>query len=103
MQEQIAEGFYTWQSLGTLAGAAGAGVVVRDGNVPGGVAGLGPPAREPAFPDVAVGVAVGPVAEVAVAQLFSEQGNDPILRGALGLSDGRHHYPLNSLKLTLYL
>src|SRR5207249_12283637 len=34
--------------------------------------------------------AVGPVTEVAVAQLIAKQGDDPVLRGALGLADGAH-------------
>ena len=31
--------------------------------------------------------AVGPVAEVAVAEFVAEQGDDPVLGGAFGLAD----------------
>ena len=36
---------------------------------------------------VAVVLPVGPVAEVAVAQLVAEQGDNPVLRRTLGLTD----------------
>ena len=47
--------------------------------------------REQAFLDVAVAVAVGPVAEIAVAQLVAEERDDAVLRGALGLADDRSY------------
>src|ERR1019366_5690380 len=45
--------------------------------------------REQTFLDVAVAVAVGPVAEVAIVKFVAKQGDDAILRGAFGLAD--HH------------
>ena len=64
------------------------------------VAALGQVGREQAFLDVAVAVAVGPVAEVAIAQFVAEQGDDAVLRGAFGLADVAHFSPSTSLKLT---
>jgi hypothetical protein len=43
-----------------------------------------------AFVDIAVAVAVGPVAEAAIAQLVEEQGDDAVLRGAFRLAGGAH-------------
>ncbi len=54
------------------------------------VAALGQLGGEQVLLDVAVAVAVGPVAEVAVAQFIAEQGDDAVLRGAFGLADGAH-------------
>ena len=55
-----------------------------------GVAAPGQVSGEQLFLDVAVAVAVGPVAEVAIAQLVAEQGDDAVLRGAFGLADVAH-------------
>ena len=68
----------------------GAQLVERRADLRRGVAALRQPGREQAFLDVAVAVAVGPVAEVAIAQLVAEQGDDAVLRGAFGLADGAH-------------
>src|SRR6185295_1888144 len=54
------------------------------------VAAPGQPCREQLLLDVAVAVAVGPVTEIAVAQLVAEQGDDAVLGGALGLADEGH-------------
>ena len=51
------------------------------------VTALGQPCREQELLNVAVAAAVRPVAEILVAQLVLEQGDDPILRGAFGLAD----------------
>ena len=48
------------------------------------IAALCQPGREQAFLDVAVAVAVGPVAEIAIAQFVAEQGDDAILRRRSG-------------------
>jgi hypothetical protein len=50
------------------------------------VAAFRQPCREQALLDVAVAVAIAPVAEVAVAQLVAEQGDDTVLRGAFTIS-----------------
>ena len=56
----------------------------------GGVAALaGQVGREQIFLDVAVG-AVGPVAQVAVAQFVAKEADDALLRGAFGLADVAH-------------
>ena len=55
-----------------------------------------PPAqrrREQRFLDIAVPLPVGPVAEIAVAQLIAEQRDDPILRRPLRLTDRIHVCP----------
>ena len=57
------------------------------------VAVLGQPCREQIFLDVAVAVAVCPVAEVAVFQLIAEQGDDTVLRGAFWLANVAHLTP----------
>ena len=54
------------------------------------VAALGQVGGEQAFLDVAVAGAVGPIAEIAVAEFVAEQGDDPVLRGAFWLADGAH-------------
>ena len=54
------------------------------------VTALGQPRHKQAFFNVAVAAAVGPVANISVAQLVAEEGDDPILRGALGLADVTH-------------
>ena len=46
--------------------------------------------REQPFLDVAVAVAVGPVAEIAVVQFVAEQGDDAVLRCAFGFADVAH-------------
>ena len=51
---------------------------------------LGQPCREQTLFDVAVAVAVSPVAGIAVVQLVAEQGDHPILGGTFGLTDGTH-------------
>ena len=43
--------------------------------------------REQGFFDVAVAFAVGPVAEVAIAEFIAKQGDDAVLRGAFWLAD----------------
>ena len=48
------------------------------------------PCREQALFDVAVAVAVSPVADIAVVQLVAEQGDHPILGGAFGLAHACH-------------
>jgi hypothetical protein len=40
--------------------------------------------------DVGVAVAVAPIAKVAIVELVAEQGDDAVLRGALGLANGAH-------------
>jgi hypothetical protein len=40
--------------------------------------------------DVCIAVTIAPVAEVAIVQFVVEQGNDAVLRGALGLPDAAH-------------
>ena len=49
------------------------------------VAALGQPGREQMLFDIAVAVAGGPVAEIAVAQLVAEQGDDAVLGNAFAL------------------
>jgi hypothetical protein len=68
----------------------GVQLVQGDVDLPGAVAVPGQPGREQAFLDVAVAVAAGPVAQVAVLQLVAEQGNDAVLGGTFGLADGAH-------------
>lgn len=54
------------------------------------VAALGQPRRKQPFLDFAVALAVGLVAEAAVAQFVKEQGDDAVLRDAFGLAQGGH-------------
>ena len=68
----------------------GAQLVEGHADLRRGVAALRQPGREQPFLDVAVAVAVGPVAEVAIAQFVAEQGDDAVLRGAFGLADVAH-------------
>jgi hypothetical protein len=56
-----------------------------------GIAVPGQVGSEQPFLNVAVTVAVGPVAEVAVTQLIAEERNDTPLRGAFGLADVTHN------------
>src|SRR5579872_5178261 len=51
------------------------------------VAGLDQVGRQQFFFDVAVAVAVGPIAEVAVAEFVTEEGDDAVLGGAFGLAN----------------
>jgi len=51
------------------------------------LAGLYQVGAEQAIVDIAVGGAVGSVAEVAIFQLVAEQGDDPVLGGAFGFAD----------------
>ena len=79
---------------GLVVAVEAAAVVVRlgaqlvDGHVDlrRGVAAFGQVSREQPFLDVAVAVAVGPVAEVAVAQFVAEQGDDAVLGGTFGFA-----------------
>ena len=54
------------------------------------VAAFGEVGREQFFFDVAVAIAVGPVAEIFVIEFVLKQGDDPVLRGAFRLADGAH-------------
>src|ERR1039458_4076167 len=44
--------------------------------------------REEIFLDIAVAVAVGPIAEVTIAELVAEEGQNAVLGSAFGLADG---------------
>ena len=55
-----------------------------------GVAASRQPSVEDLFLNVAVALAVGPIAEVPTMQLIAEQGNDTVLRGAFGLANITH-------------
>ena len=68
----------------------GAQLVEGFGDLRRAVAALGQVGGEQAFLDVAVVRAVGPIAEVAVAEFVTEQGDDAVLGGAFGLADGAH-------------
>lgn len=66
----------------------GAQPVQGHGDLGPGVAALAQPGREQTLIDSAVtAAAVGPIAQLAVAQLVAEQGDDAVLGGALGLVD----------------
>lgn len=54
------------------------------------VAGFGQIVGEQAVFDIAVALRVGPVAEEAVAEFVTEQGDNPVLCCALGLAEGGH-------------
>ena len=43
--------------------------------------------------DVAVAYPLLPITEKAIAQIIAEEGNDAVLRGALGLADTAHVIP----------
>ena len=88
--QQAVDGLVVAVERAVVVVRLGAQLVQRDADLRRGVAALGQPGREQLLFDVAVAVAVGPVAEVAVAQLVAEQGDDAVLRGALGLADGTH-------------
>jgi hypothetical protein len=72
----------------------GAQLVEGDASLRRSVAGFRQPRCEQTFLDVAVAVAVGPVAKVAIMKLVDEQGDDAFLRGTLGLADGIHDQSL---------
>ena len=79
----------------------GAQLVEGHADLRRGVAALGQLGREQLFLDVAVAVAVGPVAEIAVAQLVAEQGDDAVLRGAFGFD--RRRMPIFSTLPILHI
>ena len=88
--QQAVDGLVVAVERAVVVVRLGAQLVQRDADLRRGVAAPGQPGGEQPFLDVAVAVAVGPVAEVAVAQLVAEQGDDAVLRGAFGLADGAH-------------
>ena len=88
--QQAVDGLVVAVERAAVVVRLGAQLVEGDADLRRRVAALGQPGREQPLLDVAVAVAVGPVAEVAVAQLVAEQGDDAVLRGALGLADGAH-------------
>lgn len=62
----------------------------RAANLPRVITTVHQKSREQAVFDIAVACALGPVAQVAVAQLILKQDDHAVLRGPLGLADGAH-------------
>ena len=88
--QQVVDGLVVAVEAAVVVVRLGAQLVEGHADLRRGVAALGQPGREQPFLDVAVAVAVGPVAEVAIAQFVAEQGDDAVLGGAFGLADGAH-------------
>ncbi len=88
--QQAVDGLVVAVEAAVVVVRLGAQLVDGAADLRRGVAALGQVGREQPFLDVAVAVAVGPVAEVAIAQLVAEQGDDAVLRGAFGFADVAH-------------
>ena len=86
--QQVVDGLVVPVERAAVAVRLSTELVEGDADLRGPIAALGQPCGEQALLDVVVAVAVGPVAEVAVAQLVAEQGDDAVLSGAFGLADG---------------
>lgn len=71
----------------------GAQLVERRADLSRGIAALRQPVGKDALIDIAVAGTVGPVAEIAVAQLLLEQGDDPFLGRFLRRADIAHLIP----------
>ena len=85
--QQVVDGLVVAVEAAAVVVRLGAQLVEGHADLRRGVAALGQVRGEQPLLDVAVAVAVGPVAEVAIAQLVAEQGDDSVLGGAFGFAD----------------
>ena len=88
--QQVVDGLIVAVEAAAVVVGLGAQLVDGRADLRRGIAAFGQVIREQPFLDVAVAVAVGPVAEVAVAQFIAEQGDDAVLRGPFGFADVAH-------------
>ena len=88
--QQVVDGLVVAVEAAAVVVRLGAQLVEGAADLRRGVAAPGQVGREQPFLDVAVAVAVGPIAEVAVAQLIAEQSDDTVLRGPVRLADVTH-------------
>ena len=95
--QQVVDGLVVAVEAAVVVVGLGAQLVEGRANLSCGVATLRQVGREHPFLDVAVAVAVGPIAEVAIVQLIAEQGDDAVLRGAFGLPNSHRGHDSGSL------
>ena len=93
--QQTVNGLVVAVEIAAVFVRLGAQLVERHADLLTGIAVSGKVVRQQTFLDVAVAVAVCPVAEIAIAQLIAEQGDDAVLRDAFRFVDGAHFdFPL---------
>lgn len=88
--QQVVNGLIVPVEVAAVVVCLGAQLVKGSADLSGRVAAFGQPRREQAFFDIAVAIAVGPIAQVSVVKFVAEQCNDAILSGALRLADVAH-------------